>query len=109
MRVLLDENLPIRLRHLFAEGVEAETVRYREWTSLDNGELLEAAARAFDVFVTMDRGIPHQQNLSDLDIGVLLIEAKSNEYDTLAPLMPQVNHALQDIETGSLVEVGDEP
>jgi len=106
MRVLLDENLPIRLRHLFDEDVTAETVRYREWTSLDNGALLRAAEAGYDAFVTMDRGIPHQQNLSDFDLAVLLIEAESNAYDAVAPLMTDVNRALRDVNAGAVVEVG---
>jgi len=84
-------------------------LRYREWTTLDNGALMRAAETEYDVFVTMDQGIPHQHDLASFDLAVVLVQAVGNEYDAVAPLMPQVNHALQDIETGSLVEVGDEP
>ncbi|PSQ89528.1 MAG: hypothetical protein BRD45_02885 [Bacteroidetes bacterium QS_8_64_10] len=106
MRVLLDENMHVQLRHLFDEGVEAETVRYREWTSLDNGDLMRAAEADYDVFITMDRSIPHQRNLASFDLAVLLVHAPSNAYDAIAPLMPEVNRELRDVKAGTTVEVG---
>lgn len=38
MRVLLDENLPRRLKRHFAEGIEAVTVQERGWSGKRNGE-----------------------------------------------------------------------
>jgi hypothetical protein len=52
IRVLLDEDLPIRLRNHFPEGIEVETVEYRGWKGLENGALLTAAAKDFDALVT---------------------------------------------------------
>ena len=46
---------------------------------MKNGELLEQAAAAFDAFVTMDKGIEHQQNLRKYEIGVILISARSKD------------------------------
>lgn len=68
MRVLLDENVDRRLARLFVSGTEATTVGRRGWDGKDNGELLEAAQEEFDVFVTMDRGIPYQQNVALYDL-----------------------------------------
>ncbi len=64
MRVLLDEMLDRRLKRWLPEGVEAVTVRERGWDSKKNGELLAFAEKEFDVLLTTDRGIPHQQDLS---------------------------------------------
>jgi predicted nuclease of predicted toxin-antitoxin system len=44
MRVLLDENLPYKLRQLFPESIEVITVGYRGWKGKENGELLRMAA-----------------------------------------------------------------
>ena len=52
MRVLLDENLPSKLRRLFETGVEVVTVGYRGWKGKENGELLKSAESEFDVLVT---------------------------------------------------------
>ena len=105
MRVLLDENLPFKLRRLFEAGVEVVTVDYRGWKGKENGELLKSAESEFDVFVTMDQGIPQQQNLSEIKMGIVLLEAKGNRYEDLVPLMNQVNAVLRTIEKGQVISV----
>ena len=105
MRVLLDENLPSKLRRLFEAGVEVVTVGYRGWKGKENGELLKSAESEFDVLVTMDQGIPQQQNLSEIKMGIVLLEAKGNRYEDLAPLMNQVNTILRTIEKGQAISV----
>jgi hypothetical protein len=64
------------------------------WKGKENGELLEAAEKEFEALVTVDRGMPHQQNLARFDLAIVLLEAKSNSYDDLAPLMERANAAL---------------
>ncbi len=44
MRVLLDEDIPIRLRHYFQREVDVETVEFRGWKGLKNGALLTETA-----------------------------------------------------------------
>src|SRR5947209_6647822 len=57
LRVLIDECLPIQLRHLVPDH-DVRTVMYMAWRSLKNGELLAAAEReGFDVFVRAEAGI----------------------------------------------------
>ena len=63
MRVLLDESLPRPLAALLA-GHDVETVAAMGWSSKTNGELLRLAAESFDVLVTSDRNLEHQQNLT---------------------------------------------
>lgn len=106
MRVLLDENVDGRIKPLFAEGLEVLTVAELGWDSLQNGALLAAASAEFDAIVTMDRSIPHQQNLKNIDLGILIIRAFSNRRDVIAPLMPEVNRALATIQPGQVVYVG---
>jgi hypothetical protein len=45
------------------------------------------AADEFDVFITMDGSIPYQQNLEEIQIGIVLLKASSNRDEDLAPLM----------------------
>lgn len=94
MRGLLDENLPRRLLRLFVPGVQATTVGDLGWKGMDNGDLLEAAEKEFDTLVTVDRGMSHQQNLARFDLAIVPLEAKSNRYEDLAPLMEGTNAAL---------------
>jgi hypothetical protein len=53
-RVLLDENLPRKLRRDLLEYV-VRTVQEEGWTSFRNGELLTRAQHVFDVLLTADR------------------------------------------------------
>lgn len=64
MRILLDECVDQRLRLLFT-GHECQTASYAKLSGLKNGALLAAAETAgFQVLVTTDQEIPHQQNLA---------------------------------------------
>ncbi|MDE0470130.1 MAG: DUF5615 family PIN-like protein [Candidatus Poribacteria bacterium] len=105
MRVLLDENLPHKLRELFEDNIEVITVRYRGWQGKENGELLRIAANEFDAFVTMDQGIPNQQNLREIKIGIIVLKAESNRFEDLAPLISQVNAVLKTLKNGQIVHV----
>jgi len=105
MRVLLDENLPRRLTHEFDEGIEAQTVGQRGWKGTENGKLLRLAESAFDVFLTTDQGIPHQQNLEQLEIGIVILRSRSNRLSDLKPLMEEVNRRIRGLQKGECIEV----
>ncbi len=104
MRVLLDECLPRRLKHELPEH-DVRTVPEMGWASKSNGELLELAAGRFDAFLTVDRGIQYQQNLSSVRLGIIPMLGPSNDIDDLRPLMPAVNRTLQDLSAGEFKRV----
>jgi len=106
MRVLLDENIDRLLKPLFAPGFEVVTVRERGWDGKQNGDLLRAAEKEFDVFVTMDRNLPSQQNLKVFKLAVVVIRAPSNAFSHVAPLMPKVNVAVGKARVGAATTVG---
>jgi hypothetical protein len=60
------------------------------WASKRNGELLTLAVGQFDVFLTADRNLSYQQDLSSFDIAVVVLVARSNRLDDLRPVMPRV-------------------
>jgi hypothetical protein len=62
MRVLLDECVPAAVKSGLA-GHEVRTVGRMGWAGKKNGELLKLASKRFDVFVTVDRSLTHQQNV----------------------------------------------
>lgn len=105
MRALLDENMPQALVRLLAPEFEVSTVQREGWSGRKNGDLLEAAAATFDVFVTTDQGIPHQQNLSRYAIGIVLLEAYSNRVEDLSPLVPQLKERRDKIAAGKVLRV----
>lgn len=105
MRILLDENVDRRLKVDFVEEHEVLTVAEAGWTGKKNGELLKLAEDEFEIFVTTDKGIPYQQNISRLGLAVILLRAKSNAYEDLAPLMDEANAALETAEPGTVVRL----
>jgi len=105
MRLLLDECVPKRLRRELG-GHEIRTVFEAGWAGVENGALLRAAEGSFDVLRTVDQGIEHQQNLTGLRIGVVIMMAPSNDLDDLQPLIPMVVEALGRIQPGQIIQVG---
>jgi hypothetical protein len=89
VRVLLDECLPRRLKRELV-GHDVKTVPEMGWASKKNGALLSLAAVDFDVFLTSDRNLSHQQNLSAFDIAVIVFVAASNRLEDLRPLVPRL-------------------
>ena len=105
MRILLDESLPRDLAPLLT-GHEVTTVRVAGWSSIKNGKLLALAAMRFDLFLTADRNLEFQQNLNTLPIAVLVLRARNNRIQALAPLVPEVLKALNHISPRILRNVG---
>jgi predicted nuclease of predicted toxin-antitoxin system len=101
MRVLLDECLPRKLKlHIDAELVK--TVPEAGWASKKNGELLRLAEKEFDVIVTNDQNIEHQQNLSSFDLAFIVLVAPTNDIVDLLPLMPTLNAKLGAVVSGTI-------
>ena len=72
---------------------------------MKNGELLRRAEKEFDVWVTADRNIEYQQNLSRFDIAIIVLIAPRNQLEYLLPLIPQLHEALQTIQSGRIVYI----
>ena len=82
IRVLLDENLPRKLGRELRDCY-VRTVQEEGWTSYSNGELLRRAQGSFDVLLTADRRLQFQQNLTDVDIGVVVIVTPRLRFRTI--------------------------
>jgi hypothetical protein len=89
VRVLLDECVDRRLARDIA-GHEVRTVPEAGWAGLKNGELLKRAQEQFDVFVTVDRNLPFQRDLSAFSIAVVVLRAQTNRVDDLRVLVPKL-------------------
>ncbi len=88
MKLLLDESVPMQLRSLFV-GHEVSTVRTMGWSGKSNGELLKFARQEFDAFITLDQNLEHQQNITNRDIPIIVLNAKRSRKDYLEPLIPR--------------------
>ena len=103
MRVLLDEHLNWRLARTFSAAHEVRSVRGMGWTGMRNGDLLSAAAQAFDVLLTMDRSMEHQQHLPRYDVAVVLLIGVSNRLEDTVGFVPEVERLLTEgVEPGRL-------
>ena len=94
MRLLLDENLPKRLKLDFPEH-EIYTVRDKDWNGIKNGELMKLLlGEKFDALLTFDKNLQHQQNFTQYTITVFVLSAKINSYEELTKLTPKVKEYL---------------
>lgn len=75
------------------------------WTEIRNGELLRLASREFDVFLTVDRNLPHQQNLAVLDIIVVVLRAHSSKLADVKVLVPELLEALPSASPGTALVI----
>ena len=76
MRFLVDECLPRQLRQwllIARPDWTVTTVQEAGWAAMKNGILLRAANGTFDVLVTADKNMHHQQNFAGLSISVLVL------------------------------------
>lgn len=105
MRVLLDECLPRRLKRELV-GHDARTAPEMGWASKSNGELLALAVDHFDVFLTADRNLSHQQDLSSFDIAVVVLVATSNRFEDLRPLTPWILEVLSRAPRRAVTRIG---
>ena len=73
MPVLFDQGVPVPLRK-YLVGHVVVTASEQGWGRLANGALLSAAeADGFEVFVTNDKNLSHQQNLSTRQIAIVVL------------------------------------
>ncbi|HKL21820.1 MAG TPA: hypothetical protein VJ904_08440, partial [Tichowtungia sp.] len=68
-------------------------------------ELLQKTGNEFDVFITLDRGLTFQQNLSDINLCIVVIQAVNSRYETLQPDIPNIIQALERTEPGLIIRV----
>lgn len=94
MKILLDENIPKRLRFRIQgrPGIsEVKTIKEMGWNGKTNGELLNLlSSNGFELLITLDKGLYQQQNLTKFSVTVILIRAKSNKYEDIQPVLPQL-------------------
>jgi len=106
MKLLLDENLPHRLRTEIV-GHDIFTVAFMGWSGVENGELLTRAAAAdFDALITNDRGLEYELNQTALPLAVVVLLASSNTIEAIRPLYPALEAALKALIPRTLVKIG---
>ena len=105
MRILLDESLPHDLAALILDH-HVSTVRDEGWASIKNGKLLALASTKFDAFITADRNLEYQQNLTQLPLAVVVLIARKNRVQDLEPLLPALAALLNHLPPRTLRKLG---
>ena len=103
-RVLFDEDMPRQLRRDLPE-FEIRTVQEEGWSAIQNGELLRRASASFDVMVTADQRLQHQQNIASFNIGVVIIVTVDTRLPNIRKAVLQLRTAILNVEPGSLAIV----
>jgi predicted nuclease of predicted toxin-antitoxin system len=105
MKLLLDECLPLDFRHSFSDH-EVHTVQWAGFKGKKNGDLLRSAEDAgYHVFLTVDRGIPHQWRSDDRGLSIILIRSRTNQLEDLLPLVSAIAQVLAGIRSGQVIAV----
>ena len=103
MKILFDQGTPAPLRRMLVDHVVI-TAHELGWSTLKNGDLLQAAESAgFDAFVTTDQNLRHQQNLAGKRIAIVVLQ--TTRWSLIRPFSEKVLSALNAAVPGSYVLV----
>ena len=103
MRVLFDNGTPRGVAAALTEHI-VEEARSHGWDTLGNGELLDAAeSTGFDVFVTTDRNLRYQQNLTGRKIAIVVLDKA--RWKLIRRRLPEIAAAVASAKQGSFVLV----
>ena len=104
MKVILDENVPQKLRLLIEDGHTVVTTWFQGWSGLKNGALLNAAEEAgFDLFITADRELSYQQNLASRKMALVVLS--TNNWGLVKAHIAEILAAISAVTPGSYAKV----
>ena len=105
MKILLDHCVPQPFKYALAEH-EVSTAKEMNWEALKNGNLLQqASANGFELFITVDRNLQHQQNLSGLSVAVCTMISTGITIEELRPLVGILDKLLPMIQAGKYYQI----
>jgi predicted nuclease of predicted toxin-antitoxin system len=92
MKLLLDENLPVKLKYRFQEhGFTISTIKDERWFGKENGELLQLmVTNNFTTLITFDNNLSYQQNFENYPFRVIVLIAPDNTYHTIMSFLPAI-------------------
>ena len=101
--MLFDQGTPDPLKQSLP-GHEVSTAFGRGWSSLKNGELLDVAERAgYEVFVTTDSNLKHQQNLTGRKLAIVVL--LSTSWPRIQRIAHRITAAVESATPGSYEEI----
>ena len=99
MRILFDQGTPVAIRNAL-QGHSVRTANEQGWSALSNGELLRAAEESgFELLLTTDTKLPHQQNLKGRKLSVVILN--KNRWILIKPRLGEIVAAVNSAKPGS--------
>ena len=99
MLIIFDQATPVPIRP-YLERHTARTAAQQGWDKLGNGDLLTAAEEAgFDLLLTTDKNMRHQQNLAGRKIAIVVLGQQ--QWPQLEPHIQLVVDAVNAATPGS--------
>ena len=102
MKIILDENLPKALKR-YLSAYEVTTVQDQGWAGVKNGELIARIDGVYDVFLTSDKNLKYQQNLTGRRIAI--IELPTNRLKLLETITDKILVEVESVLLGMYVQV----
>jgi Domain of unknown function (DUF5615) len=102
VRILFDQGTPAPFRNYLA-GHEVSTATEMGWSTLSNGELLNAAEKEFDVLVTTDQALKSQQDLSRYKVAIVVLPFAS--WPKLQPHADRIASRIGQVRRGEYCEI----
>ena len=102
MKIIIDECVPSIVKRGLPER-NIVSVQDMGWAGIKNGELLKLVSTEFDIFITSDKNLRHQQNLAEIDLAILLLP--SNQVPVVKDLLQQIDKALSTIKLNDFIEM----
>jgi len=98
MKMLLDECIPKRLKAKFGT-IEVYTVSEMGWSGVKNGNLMKlCVANQFDILLTIDKNMVHQQNLDRYNITIAVLNSHTSKIEELSLFIPSFLQQLPDFQ-----------
>lgn len=106
MKLLLDENLPIKLKIQFSDIHQVFSVVEMGWSGKKNGQLMKLLLESeFDGLVTIDKNLKYQQNIDKYSVLIIILNAKNNKLETLEPFVQEINKLTSEKVNKNILEV----
>ncbi|MBV9034931.1 MAG: DUF5615 family PIN-like protein [Acidobacteriaceae bacterium] len=103
MKIALDEDTPEQIASRLP-GHDVQSVRELGLKGTKNGKLLDAIETAeFSRFVTCDKRMEREQNLSSRPFAILLLS--TNHWPTIEPNVGKIASALDEAQPGTITRV----
>jgi len=104
-RVLLDACVPQWLRRELTE-FDVETAQFAGLDQVPDGELLVAIEFRFDVLVTLDTGLVHENRIAGRPFAAVVLRVSEQTPAAFRALVPGLSAAIKTALTGEIVRVG---